>query len=76
MKNAQQKRQDAISTERQTLVCVLICSNKHTHTSNYWTVMKFSNRKQHFWISRSAVTDTKGRPARSKSQAKRKSTGG
>ena len=76
MKDAKQIRQNAISTERQTLVCVLICSNKHMRTSNYSTVMKFSNRNQHFWVSRSAVTDTEGRTAPSKSQAKRKSTDG
>ena len=58
MKNAKQKRQNAISTERQTLVYVLICSNKHMYTSSYSTVMKFSNRNQHFWVSRSTVTDT------------------
>lgn len=58
MKNAKQKRQNAISAERQTLVYVLICSNKHMYTSNYSTVMKFSNRNQHFWVSRSTVTDT------------------
>lgn len=69
MKNAKQKRQNAISTERQTLVYVLICSNKYVHTSDYSTVMKFSNRNQHFCLSRSIVTDTKGRPALSKSQA-------
>ena len=63
------KRQNAISTERQTLVYVLICSNKYMHTSNYSTVMKFNNRNQHFWVSRSTVTDTKGRTALSKSQA-------